>query len=232
MIELPTVKRKAIATVPRTMIIFGQSKVGKTTKLTELDDCLIIDTEQGARYIDALVLEADSLQSFFDILKSVKETKKKDGKNPYKVIAIDTLDKVVEWYEKKITLSYNQTNPEAPVSNFGDIPWGGGHVMIRDKISNLLDAIKPLCDTLIIVAHRKKTIIGNESDLKVNANHLDYSGKLKNLLCAQTDAIGYVFRDKNKELCLSFATDDDIDGGTRVPKLAGKTIPFDWNLIF
>ena len=40
-------KRKAISVNPGIMLLYGAPKVGKTTMLSKLDKCLIIDTEQG-----------------------------------------------------------------------------------------------------------------------------------------------------------------------------------------
>ena len=44
---LKKVIRKAISNNPKVMLLYGAPKVGKTTALSQLKDCLIIDTEQG-----------------------------------------------------------------------------------------------------------------------------------------------------------------------------------------
>ena len=41
--ELPKTKVKASRKSPKNMIIYGAPKIGKTTVLSQLDDCLIID---------------------------------------------------------------------------------------------------------------------------------------------------------------------------------------------
>ena len=48
--ELPTQVVKSKTVNPSLLTIFGQSKVGKTTMLSKLDNCLIIDTEKGTKY--------------------------------------------------------------------------------------------------------------------------------------------------------------------------------------
>ena len=41
---LKKVKRKVISEDPKVMLLYGAPKVGKTTVLSQLEDCLIIDT--------------------------------------------------------------------------------------------------------------------------------------------------------------------------------------------
>ena len=45
------------------MIIYGAPKIGKTTVLSQLDDCLIIDLEQGSDMLDALKVQVNSLEN-------------------------------------------------------------------------------------------------------------------------------------------------------------------------
>ena len=52
---LKKVKRKAVSQNPKTMLLYGAPKVGKTTALSQLDDCLIIDTEGGANMIEGYI---------------------------------------------------------------------------------------------------------------------------------------------------------------------------------
>ena len=49
---LKKVKRKAISENPKVLLLYGAPKVGKTTALSQLNDCLIIDTEGGANMIE------------------------------------------------------------------------------------------------------------------------------------------------------------------------------------
>ena len=68
--ELPKTVVKASRKSPKNMIIYGPPKIGKTTVLSQLDNCLIIDLEQGSDMIDALKITCR------------KFTKEKTGKKP------------------------------------------------------------------------------------------------------------------------------------------------------
>ena len=60
-IVLPLKKVKAENQNPKNLIIFSKPKVGKTSLLSMLDDCLIIDLEEGSDYIDAVKIKAKSV---------------------------------------------------------------------------------------------------------------------------------------------------------------------------
>ena len=87
--ELPTTKVKASRKSPKNMIIYGAPKIGKTTVLSQLDNCLIIDLEDGSDMIDALKIKAKSLKE----LQAIGSAIMKDGR-PYKYVGLNkSLDK-------------------------------------------------------------------------------------------------------------------------------------------
>ena len=45
---------------PKVLLLYGAPKVGKTTMLSKLDDCLIIDTEKGTNMLEAYVQEVNN----------------------------------------------------------------------------------------------------------------------------------------------------------------------------
>ena len=53
-VVLPRTRSAAAHKSPKNLIIFSKPKVGKTSLLAQLDDCLIIDLEKGSDYVDAL----------------------------------------------------------------------------------------------------------------------------------------------------------------------------------
>ena len=61
-INLPTKKRTATYGDPLIMLFYGPPKVGKTTVLSQLDDCLIIDLEDGTKYLDSMRVQVIGLK--------------------------------------------------------------------------------------------------------------------------------------------------------------------------
>ena len=217
--ELPKTVVKSQTVNPSLLTIFGQSKAGKTTMLSKLEGCLIIDTERGSKYIDALKVEVGSTSDLKQLVGALKAEP-----NRYKYIALDTIDNVVSWIEKDIARENN-------LDSFAKLPFGDGYNQVRTRVMGLIDALLTCSDHIILVGHRKKTIIGTDS-VEVNVSSLDLSGKLKNYIMAKSDAIGFVYINEDNVLSISFEASDEIEAGTRLPHLAGKILPFDWKNIY
>ena len=64
---------------------------GKTTILSTLPNNLILDFENGSKFVEALKMKVDSLKDLKEIIKAIKEAGK-----PYKYITIDTITAVEE----------------------------------------------------------------------------------------------------------------------------------------
>ena len=216
---LKVAKRKAVSQNPSTLLMYGPPKIGKTTMLSSLDKCLIIDTESGSNMIEGHILNANNRVELIDILKQAREG------HEFKYIAIDTIDKVVQWAEEAVC-------QENSVQALADLPFGKGWGLARDKVMNTIHAFKDVCDHLIIVGHRKTAKAVVEGQATVEPESLDITGRLKNMIMSDSDAIGYVFRDENEKLMISFKSDDALEAGSRSPHLRGKILPFDWKHIY
>lgn len=117
------------------------------------------------------------------------------------------------------------------INDVSEIPYGAGFALVRNKVMRVIAALKASFPKLILVGHRKKTIIG-ENKVEFSSSSLDLTGKLRNLICADSDAIGYVFRDKQNDLKISFQTSDELEVGSRCDHLRGKVLNFQWDLIY
>ena len=188
--KLTKEKRKAVSVNPSTLLLYGAPKVGKTTMLSQLDDCLIIDTEKGSRIIEGYIQEVNSRDELIETLIAIKESK--DVK--YKYIAIDTIDKVAEWAERRVC-------EEEGVNSIADLAFGKGYGLVREKVAKTISHFKEVAEHLIIIGHRKVAYAVTEGNPIVIPESLDLTGKLKNVIMAGCDAIGYVYRDDNKMLC-------------------------------
>ena len=216
---LKVAKRKAVSQNPSTLLMYGPPKIGKTTMLSSLDKCLIIDTESGSNMIEGNIVNANNRKELIDILKQAREG------HEFTYIAIDTIDKVVQWAEEAVCV-------ENSVQALADLPFGKGWGLARDKVMNTIHAFKDVCDHLIIVGHRKTAKAVVEGQATVEPESLDITGRLKNMIMSDSDAIGYIFRDEEEKLMISFKSDDTLEAGSRSPHLRGQVLPFDWNKIY
>ena len=231
MSKLPKKKVKASRKSPKNMIIYGAPKIGKTTVLSQLDDCLIIDLEQGSDMLDALKVQVNSLKELGEIGKEIYQ----EGK-PYKYVAIDTISKLEEWCEeegKQIYLktpmgkNFEQKNPGMSILS---LPNGAGYLYLRMAYKKWIDKLNTLADHVILVGHLKDKMLEKKGK-EVAVKDLDLTGKIKQITCANADAVGYIYRD-DEQTMISFDSLGDVTAGSRCEHLKGRTMPMEWSDIF
>jgi hypothetical protein len=218
MIELPTMPVPVETVNPGMLVLYGQSKIGKTTMLSQLDNCLMIDTEKGTKYVEGLKVQVNSLGDLKEVLEALRTSEHK-----YKFIAIDTIDKIAEWCDAHTCAAHG-------VATIGDLDFGKGYSISRELTLKILDNFQTLTDHLIVIGHRKRTIIGDTS-LEVNTSSLDLTGRLRGQLMSKADAIGYVYRNDG-ELKISFVPSEEVECGGRCEHLRGKDMNFEWGKIY
>jgi len=229
--ELPTVKVKASRKSPKNMIIYGPPKIGKTSVLAELNDCLIIDLENGSDMIDALKIKVNNLIELTDAAREII----KQGK-PYKYIAIDTISKLEEWCENEGKKIYMKTpmgknfETKNPGMSILALPNGAGYLYLRMAYKKWLDRMNLLADHIILVGHLKDKMLEKKGK-EVAVKDLDLTGKIKQITCANADAVGYIFREGD-ETMISFNSLDDVTAGSRCKHLKGQTMPMNWSKIY
>lgn len=220
-INLPKNKIPAETQDPKYLILFGLPKVGKTTVLSTLDNNLILDFENGSTYVDALKIKIDNLQTLKEVIKAIKEAGR-----PYKYITIDTIT-AVEEMAKPVALNLYKNSPVysdryANVTDITRLPNGSGYTFLRQAVEAIVDLIASATDNIIICGHVRDASLNDNLDGSVK--DLDLTGKLKRILSARSDAIGFVHRDDDSNLCINFGQDGEILTGARPQHLANKDI--------
>jgi hypothetical protein len=222
---LPTKKVKAASQSPKNLVIFSKPKVGKSSLLAELDNCLILDLESGTDYIDALKVKATSVAEINEIGKAIAE-----AKNPYKYIAVDTITALEDMclpYAEKL---YSQTpmgknwfaEGKLKYGNILNMPQGAGYPWLRIAFTKVIDYIKTWAPHIILVGHLKDTML-NKDGAEFNSMDLNLTGKLKMITSSNSDAIGYLYR-KGDQNILTFKTTDEIACGARPHHLRNAEI--------
>lgn len=224
-IVLPTAKVMAQSKSPKNMIIFSKPKVGKTTLLSLLDNCLIIDLEEGSDYVDALKVKASSIANIREIGEAIIAAGK-----PYKFIALDTITALetmcipyAEQLYEKSPMGQNWFEKGKPkYGNILNMPNGAGYPWLRQAFENVIAYVKTLAPHVILVGHIKDTLL-EKNGAEFSALDLDLTGKLKRISTSNSDAIGYLYRRKNENI-LSFKTTDEVACGARPEHLRNKEI--------
>ena len=229
--ELPMEKVKASRKSPKNMIIYGPPKIGKTTVLSQLDNCLIIDLEEGSDMVDALKIKVKNLKDLADVGREIIKQKK-----PYKYVAIDTISKLEEWCEEEAKQIYMKTpmgknfEQKNPGMSVLSLPNGAGYLYLRMAYKKWVDRLNMLADHIILVGHLKDKMLEKKGK-EVAVKDLDLTGKIKQITCANADAVGYIYREEDKTM-ISFDSMSDITAGSRCDHLKGQTMPLEWSNIF
>ncbi len=249
---LPKEKVKPLLTSPKSLLLYSIPKNGKTTALSLLDDCLIVDTEDGTDYLEALAVKATTPKEFENICREIfaagynKETK--EYTPPYKVIAIDTLTRIDEWSEDEGTARYMESvqggkfnrhdaTTTADKSKWGqliaktDVNWrtvheigqGFGYRYSREYMINWFNRICKLAPRVIFVCHVKDKFVADKKGETIQTKDISLTGKVKDIIASKVDTIGFLSK-KGDKVYITFGEDTDTVSGTRCQHLSGKTI--------
>ena len=249
-IILPTEIRKATHINPRDMVLYGKPKVGKTTALSLLKNALIIDLEQGAAFLNAMVIEAPQDKGPVGKwlwLKELAKTIAEAGK-PYDYVCIDTLTKLDEWsewygtyfYQNSITgKKFNRDDngvllkPNHPeYQSVHTLPNGAGYRYSREAMLDMYETLRYLGKVCtIFICHVADKMIGEKMGEVIMTKDIALTGKLKDILARAPDVLANVWNEDGK-LMISFAGNSEKIGGMRAAHLKGFVGELDWEKIF
>lgn len=216
---LPSEPISAERVNPKRLVIYSTPKSGKTTSFAGLKNNLILDLENGSDFISALKVKINSLQDLREVGEAIKEKR-----NPYKYVTIDTvsaLEKLVLPLAKKNYMA-TTVGKSFKGDNVLTLPMGAGYFWHREAFFQILDYIDTFADNIILSGHIKDKSLSETGDMVSPAN-IDLTGKIKTIICANSDAIGYLYR-KGTDTIISFKANNDATVGARSPHLANKEI--------
>lgn len=220
---------------PRKLFIFGPPKTGKTELCTHLPNHLLIDLEDGSEYVSGtkinVVKEAkEAGVGVLDILKqitdSIAEENRKNGGPIYDYGILDTSTALEEQAKELALMMYKSTNIGRSFkgTDIYNLPQGAGYGWTREAFQKIYSSFEGLfAKSLILLGHVKSaSIVKDGKDL--SARDINLTGKLKTIVAADCDAIGYLYRNKGtNENILSFKTNEqDLATGSRSPHLRGN----------
>jgi hypothetical protein len=249
--ELPTGLTKPVVNM-ESCILFGLPKCGKTTLLSKLPNCLIIDTENGTNKVSALVKKIPDdkgpvsrmrwLEEFADYLIA-------KGK-PYDYVALDTFTEVNEMAEWSGTYRYmhstqgkkfNRKDDEVTLLKPDDddyqsvhtVGQGFGYRWSREDTLRVFEKYMRVAKKCVFfVCHVEDKYLATRENTEVVApKQLALTGKLRDILPRKVDGIGYVYNDEGT-IKINFTGNEERVGGNRCEHLKGYNDVADWNKIF
>jgi len=252
-IVLPTVATPIQSVNPKNLLLFGLQKCGKTTALSKLKGCLIIDTEvEGTEFVEALRLKVPMNAGPVTKMTWLKDVAKaiRAAGCPYDYVAIDTLTEVDEWAEWSGTMAYMNSiagknfnrNPATGVmlpptdvnyESVHTLPNGYGYRWSRQEMTEiyeLFQSIGKVC-TIFVCHVMDKNVVSKLTNSEVKTMDISLTGKVRDIIGRRVTGIGYVYN-KGGELMISFKGNEDKVGGIRSEHIRGYEGVLDWDKIF
>ena len=240
-------------------ILYGLPKCGKTTILSQLEGCLIIDTEEGSDKVSGLIKKVPSNLgpvSKMQWLDKFADELIKAGK-PYDYVALDTMSEVNDWAEWSGTYRYCNSimgksfnreldplgkpikgGPILPPTDDNyesvhNLAEGYGYRWSREDTMRMFEKYLRVAKKCVFyVCHvEDKYIAAKEAIDTVVPKQLALTGKLRNILPRKVDAIGYISNDEGI-IKVNFTGNEERVGGNRCEHLRGYNGILDWGKIF
>lgn len=238
--ELPLGKVKGERVNPKLLVIGGFWKSGRTTALAALDNNLIIDCEHGSDFVNAMKVSVNNLRDYSDLIRALQASTHK-----YRFISIDTgtqFEDIANEFavinHQKTPIGKRWTGTSKEILNLAN---GLGYSLQRNAYLELLEWLKPYCETLILVCHTKSSSFQKDGE-EISMVDISLTGQLKTIIVSRADAVGMFYRKKNQSI-LSFRGGESFLVEARPEHLRGKdfviiesdennVMTFDWSKVF
>ncbi|MCL4852308.1 MAG: AAA family ATPase [Bryobacteraceae bacterium] len=127
-----------------TVLVYGQTKIGKSTFCSQADGALFLATEPGLNALDVYQV---AIQSWDDLLAACAEVT--EGKHPFRTIIIDTIDNAYKFCTDYIVRKYK-------IEHESDLGYGKGYALVNNEFQRVLTKLAFLPYGLFMISHAKE----------------------------------------------------------------------------
>jgi hypothetical protein len=143
---LPTTKtppRSSLADL--TVLVYGPTKIGKTTLCSQADGALFLATEPGLNALEAYQVP---IQNWDDLLAACAEIS--ESNHPFKTVVIDTVDNAYKFCSDYVLKKFK-------IEHESDLGYGKGYAIVNNEFQRVLTKLAFLPCGLFLVSHAKET---------------------------------------------------------------------------
>lgn len=142
---LPSTKTKPKASLfDLTALVYGPSKIGKSTWCANAQNALFLATEPG---LNALEVFQVNITTWDDMLQTCQEIA--EGKHDFKTIIIDTLDNAYRMCSDYVCKKFK-------IEHESDLGYGKGYALINNEFQRVLNKLAFLPYGLILISHSQE----------------------------------------------------------------------------
>ena len=139
---LPTEKKKpSINLWDYTILLYGESKVGKSTLISQIPDILFLNTGGGLESIECFEQPITTWEEFLEAGKEIVA-----GQHKFKVVAIDTADRLAKYCVNYMMKKLDIVHPQ-------DLGYGKGYDLVKDEFMRPFMKLSLSPYGLIVVSH-------------------------------------------------------------------------------
>ncbi len=133
-------------------VMLGASKIGKSDFFSQEENSFFIEAEAGLNHLSVNKLPARNWEDLRGIYADLKQADN-NGKFPYSLIVVDTIDKVVDYAEEEIIAKGKEFYKTIQINTIADLPNGAGWSRTRGLVTSFLDKLVELPCAIAIISH-------------------------------------------------------------------------------
>lgn len=142
---LPTTKTPPKDTLSdHTILVYGPSKIGKSTWCAQAEGALFLATEAGLNNLDVFQVPIGSWEDFLNACKEVAE-----GKHNFKTIIVDTIDNAYRMCAEYICQKFK-------IEHESDLGYGKGYALVNNEFYRVLNKLALLPYGLYLISHSQE----------------------------------------------------------------------------
>jgi hypothetical protein len=161
------------------VLLYGPSKVGKSTWCSRIPDALFLATEPGLNALEVFQVPITSWGDFLAACSAIEA-----GDHPFKIIVIDTIDNLHR-------LASEHVRAKLGIEHEADAGYGKGFSMVNDELHRVLTKLAFLPYGLILVSHSEEREITTRTG-KITRSVPSLPDKARRLVLALVDMILFV----------------------------------------
>lgn len=127
-----------------TVLVYGPSKIGKSTWCSHADGALFLATEAGLNNLDVYQAPIATWDELLVACKDIAE-----GKHPYKTVIIDTVDNAYRMCAEHVCQKFK-------IEHESDLGYGKGYALINNEFYRVLNKLALLPCGLFLVSHSQE----------------------------------------------------------------------------
>jgi hypothetical protein len=181
--QTKTARRTSLSDL--SVLIYGPSKIGKSTFCANAPDVLFLATEPGLNALEAFQVPITSWGKFLDVCAAVEA-----GDHPFQVIVIDTVDNLHK-------LAAEHVRKTLGITHEADASYGKGFGLVNDELHRVLTKLAFLPYGLILVSHAEEREVTTRTG-KITRVVPSLPDKARRIVLALVGAILFVELDESR----------------------------------